>query len=105
MHFTSFCPCFFGGTLHRAAFFGMKFHQEVTYREARKNQENARDHGHAPLSGHDFGSQPRADLVRCHPARYVRLYINRLSYSGTAGGGHAVEMSDMEVYGIPHTDD
>ena len=39
------------------------------------------------------------------PARYVRLYINRLSYSGTAGGGHAVEMSDMEVYGIPHTDD
>ncbi len=39
------------------------------------------------------------------PARYVRLYITRLSYSSTADAGYTVEMSEMKVYGVPHTDD
>ena len=39
------------------------------------------------------------------PARYIRLYTTKLSYSSTVNGGHAIEMSEMEVYGTEHLSD
>lgn len=36
------------------------------------------------------------------PARYIRLYTAKLSYSSTVNGGYAIEMSEMEVYGQEH---
>jgi hypothetical protein len=39
------------------------------------------------------------------PARYIRLYTTKLSYSSTVNGGYAIEMSEMEVYGTEHISD
>lgn len=36
------------------------------------------------------------------PARYIRFYATRLTYSSSAGCGYAIEMSEMEVFGSVH---
>ncbi len=49
-----------------------------------------------------FGIASEANRVidfESTPARYVRLYTTKLSYSSTVNGGYAIEMSEMEVYG------